>query len=176
MSCVSSTCVPEPTRVHLAWTGSSLLSSIDPSFSLLNSSDSPFCRYSWHTCLTGSYKHRQLSKSTMPRRRKHRITIQAGLHLKEMKGKLKQGLLAISQHYFLACCLKRRTYRTEHTNCDFNLLLRMVWNLFSQREHRPRSFQNKRLLSDTKYRDGGENYAIRSFIVYLLRVKTSLRS
>ena len=34
-------------------------------------------------------------------------------------------MLAIIQFYLLVCCLKRRTYRTEHTNYDFNPLLRI---------------------------------------------------
>lgn len=34
-------------------------------------------------------------------------------------------MLAIIQFYLHVCCLKRRTYRTEHTNYDFNPLLRI---------------------------------------------------
>ena len=73
-------------------------------------------------------------------------------------------------------------YRTEHTNYDFNLLLRIGVKLVhshkqnTDRSHLKTNGWREYLLSGMKYRDGGENYVIRSFIVYLLGVKTSLRS
>jgi hypothetical protein len=86
---------------------------------------------------------------------------------------------AISQHYLLVCCLKRRTHRTEHTNYYFNLLLRTgVKLLHSHKENTDRGHLRTKGWREYLflYRDGGENYVIRNFIVYLLGVNTSLKA